>query len=302
MTHHDLAELLRDHVSADEPPAPLPHPAVSAGRRRLRTRRLSAAGAALAVLAVAGAVVGPRVVGNGGPDTAMDPASASALAEYDVHRMPELMDQHVRRVLQQSVPDLGRSTFTAADSQMQDLPEQYWDKASSLSVSFGPEEHAYDVSISHSRGEAEGNPEAYCADGLAAGYDLECTVSRTDDGAVVIRSLEAVKPMTVNGTPVEPESWMAVTQDDLEAVPVAKLYFVHTVKVIKSETLLTYVQERVKATDRDPAAAGFSTSYDDLAAIGTDPVLVMPVPPPGDNGCSQWTLPAGEGGMDVSCE
>ncbi|MEO6509618.1 MAG: hypothetical protein ABIO16_01420 [Nocardioides sp.] len=301
MTHHDLAELLRDHVSAHEPPAPLPHPAVSAGRRRLRTRRLSAAGATLVVLAAAGAVLGPRVVGNGGPDTAMDPASASALAEYDVHRMPELMDQHVRRVLQGSVPDLGPSTFAAHDSQMQDLPEQYWDKASSLSAYFGREEHAYDVSISHSRGDAEGNPEAYCADGLSSGFDLECTVARTSDGAVVISMLDAVKPMTIDGVAVEPLSWKAVAENRLDTVALDDLYFVHTVKVIKSETLLTYVQERVKATDRDPAAAGFSTPYDDLAAIGTDPELVMPVPPPGDNGCSQWTLPASEGGMDVSC-
>jgi hypothetical protein len=300
MTHHDLAELLRDHVSSDEPPAPLPHSALSAGRRRLRTRRLSAAGAALAVFVVAGAVVGPRLTGDSGPDTAMDPASASALAEYDVHRMPELMDQHVRRVLAASVPDLGPSTFTASDDQLHALPEQYWDKASGLSVSFGPREHEYDVTISHARSEAEGDPEAYCADGLDAGYDLECTVSRTDEGAVVISSLAAVKPMAFNGTTVEPQTWMAVTQDRLDTIPLDKLFFVHTVKVIKSETLLTYVQERVKATDRDPAAAPFTTSYDDLAAIGTDPELVMPVPPPGDNGCPAWSMPID--GQTVSCE
>lgn len=298
MTHHELTELLRDHVSSDEPSAPLPHPAITVGRRRLRTRRLTAAAAALAVVAVIGAVVGPRLAGDSGPDTAIDPASATALAEYDVHQMPRLMDEHVRRVLDASAPDLGESRFKAMDSQRQRLPETYWDKASLLDLSFGDRDHGYAVTISHSKSEAEGDPEAYCRDGLDEGYYLDCTVARTADGDVVISLLWALQPSSLKGTGV---GNMVVPRDDIATVPLPRLTFARMVKVIKSETLITYVDEHVRATDHDPATAAFLTPVADLVAIGTDPELVMPVPPPGTNGCPGWTLPVSEGGMDVSC-
>ena len=294
MTHHELAELLRDHVSHDEPPPPLPHPALSAGRRRLRARRLTTAGAVVAVLAVAGVVVGPRLDGDSGPDRAVDPVSVAALQEYDAHRMPQLMDEHTRQVLTASVPDLGPSTFKALDSQAQRLPEQYWDKASTLSVKFGTDEHAYAVTISHSRGEAEGDPERFCQNGLDEGFYLECTVDRTDAGDVVIDLLWALKPMTAGNSLGE-----VATRDELDDIPLEKLTFERLVKVIKSETLITYVSEDVQATDHDPASAAFVTPVEDLVAIGTDPELVMPEPPPGDNGCPQWSMPVE--GQTVSC-
>jgi hypothetical protein len=298
MTHHELAELLRDHVSHDEPPLPLPHPALTAGRRRLRTRRLSAAGAALAVLAVAGLAVVPRLGGDRGPDTAMDPASAAALEDYDVHRMPELMDEHARRVLTASVPHLGPSRFAAMDSQRQRLPETYWDMASILLVAFGDAEHGYKVTIAHSKAEAEGDPDRYCSNGLEQGLFVDCTVERTGDGDVVISKLWALRPQSPDGTGV---GNMVVSRDELDTVPVDQLTFDRTITVIKSETMITYVEEHVRATDHDPASAAFVTPVDDLVAIGTDPELVMPVPPPGANGCPDWTLPAEQGGMDVSC-
>ena len=52
MTRHELSTLLRDHVSHDEPPAPLPTRAIADGRRRIRRRRLTVAGGTLAVLAL----------------------------------------------------------------------------------------------------------------------------------------------------------------------------------------------------------------------------------------------------------
>ena len=79
--------------------------------------------------------------------------------------------------------------------------------------------------------------------------------------------------------------------------PLDRLWLDHTVKVIKSETLVTYVSEVVKAADRDPAGAGFATPLADLAEIGADPVLVMPLPPPGENGCPAWSLD----GENISC-
>jgi hypothetical protein len=297
MTDHDLAELLRHHVSHDEPPTPLALPAITTGRRRLRTSRLVTGGASLAVLALAAAVVVPRLGGSDGPDTAVDPASAAALAAYDAHAMPELMDDHVRAVLERSVADLGPSTFGAMDSQAQDLPEEYWDKASSLAVSYGGDTHGYDVSISHAKGEAEGNPERYCEDGLAEGYYLDCSVSRTSDGDVVISKLWALKPDSFMGD--RTGDTKVVRRDRLDDVPLDQLSFERSIKVIKSQTLITYVSERVAATDRDPATAAFSTPPEDLVEIGTDPQLVMPVPPPGENGCPAWSMPMDD--ATVSC-
>ena len=297
MTDRDLAELLRDHVSHDEPPTPLALPALASGRRRLRIRRLVAGGATLAVLVVAAAVAVPRLGGSDGPDTAMDPASTAALAAYDAHAMPELMDEHVRAVLASSAPDLGPSSFTARDSQWQELPEEYWEKASSLAVSYGDDAHRYDVSISHSKGEAEGDPERYCEDGLAGGIYLDCSVERTAAGDLVISKLWALKPETVGGS--DTGYTKVVRRDRLRDVPLDLLSFERSIKVIKSETLITYVSERVAATDRDPATAAFSTPVEDLVEIGTDPQLVMPVPPPGENGCPAWSLPMD--GSAVSC-
>ncbi len=297
MTHQDVAELLRDHVTHDEPPAPLPHRALAAGRRRVRNLRLVSAGASLAVVALAATVVVPRLGGDSTePDTAMDPASVAALENYDALAMPELMDAHVRRVLEASVPDLGPSTFGAWDSQGQELPEKYWDKASGLTVHYGPQEHRYSVDISHSRSEAEGNPERYCEDGLRDGIYLECTAERTADGDVVVTQLWALKPF-----PNPQSGWKVLRADRLDDVGLDNLYFERRVKVIKSQSLITYVAETVAADDRDPAQAGFVTPVEDLVAIGTDPDLVMPVPPRGDNGCPAWTMPSKDY-PEVSCE
>jgi hypothetical protein len=285
MSQHELSTLLREHVGRGEPPAPLPGPTVRAGRRRLRTRRLAEATAVMVVLTIAGAGMATWTHRDAAqhPGTGMDPASERALERYDAHQMPALMDERVRGVLETTVPDLGESRFAAYDDQSTKLPERFWDKASSLEVTYGAPEHEYTVSISHARSEAEGDPDAYCSSGLDAGYYLECTVSRTDDGDVVISTLEATRP-----------KWgqrMIVRKQRLDTIPIDRLWFSHTVKVIKSETLITYVTERLKATDRDPDVAAFTTSYADLASIGTDPQLVMPVPPPGENGCPAWSMP-----------
>jgi hypothetical protein len=298
MTHHDLAELLRDHVSHDEPPMPLPHVALASGRRRRRHRLMAVSGASVAALVLAGALVVPRLGGEtAAPGTAMDPLSAAALADYDASRMPELMDTHARRVLESTVPALGPSTFAAYDDQGQKLPEKYWDKASGLSIEFGPSDHRFGVHISHARSEAEGDPERYCESGLADGSYLECSFYRTADGDLVVSQVWALKPFEVSKPRM---GWELVPQRRLDDVPLDQLYFERRVKVIKSETLITYVSELVAATDRDPARAGFLTPYDDLAAIGTDPELVMPAPPPGDNGCAAWTMPSDD--FEVSCE
>lgn len=290
MTERDLTTLLHDHVSHDEPPAPLPARAIADGRRRVRRRRLAVAGGTLAVLALAGALVVPLQPGEEPrDDSAMDPASVDALEEYDALRMPELMDERVRRVLERSVPDLGPSTFTARDDQWLSLPRRHGDKASRLSVSYGTREHEWEVAISHAGAEAEGGAEKYCSSNLLDGYTLECTVEHTEDGDVVIKQLMALTIHRSFGRVNPDMPWGIVRADRIATTRLDELWFEHRVKVIKSATLLTYVTERVKVADRDPAAAPFRTSYDDLAEIGTDPTMVMPEPPPPAHpGCS-WS-------------
>jgi hypothetical protein len=68
--------------------------------------------------------------------------------------------------------------------------------------------------------------------------------------------------------------------------------------VIKSETLVTYVTETVKAPDQATAEDLFDVPVADLVALGTDPRLVIPHPPADpESGCPEWLLP----GSNVTC-
>ena len=51
-------------------------------------------------------------------------------------------------------------------------------------------------------------------------------------------------------------------------------------KVIKSDTLLTYVTERVRASSLQRAEKLFKVPSADMVEIGTDPALAIPVAEP----------------------
>jgi hypothetical protein len=296
MTHDDLATLLRDDLSRTEPLG-LPDVAVpvTAGRSRVRRRRALSATLGAAALVVAAAVAVP-VLGDGdGGDRVLDPAE-QALADYDPQQMPVTLEQRAREVLGRSVPDLGEAEFRAGDGQGDALPPELYDKASGMSVRFGDLEHSWSVSLDHARSEAEGDPERYCRSGLREGYYLECTVETDDQGNVVFRKLEAMRPMsgTVNGE----AAYMGVTADQLGSVNPDRLYFSRSVKVIKSETLVTYVQEHVRAPGLEEATALLLVPVDDLVELGADPALVIPEPPTDDSGCGPWTQ---SDGVTYSC-
>lgn len=301
MTDHDLATLLRTHVS-DEPPFDTGVDMVlGAGRRRVRTSRSVTAVLAVAGVALAGAVGAPLVLGeDGARDPGVDQVIADAVDAYDVTTMPTTMDEHARAVLASSLPDLGPAHFVAFDSQSQKLPERYWPKASGLAVSYGDETpHRVSVTLSHARGEAEGDADRFCSDGLDGGFYLECSVERTPDGDVAITTLNALTLEWPAGKGLQNwrDQFMAVPADDIASTPPDRLWFARTAKVIKSETFVTYVAETVQAPDTATARDLLVVPPEDLAAIGLDPALVMPAPPPGENGCPQWTMPT----MDVSC-
>jgi hypothetical protein len=93
--------------------------------------------------------------------------------------------------------------------------------------------------------------------------------------------------------------WGALTREELRTGIPAKgdpnqdpidpdeVYFVRNVESVHSDTFLTSVQETVKAPSL--AKAAFAVSPDRMTALVTDPSLVMPKPPMGDNGCA-WQL------------
>lgn len=301
MTDHDLATLLRDHVRDEPSYDRTAADALGRGRRRVRRARL-AAGSGIAGLVLAAAAAVPQVLGGAeAPDRVVDPATAAALDTYDVTTMPRTMDEHARSVLEASVPDLGPADFVAFDSQHQQLPERYWTMASGLVVRYGVDSpHRISVTLSHGRSYAEGDPDRYCAEGLGDGYHLECEVDRTTDGDVVVTTLGAMRPMPGStGLQAWTEDFMAVTDDELGSVRPDRLWFSRDVKVVKSETFVTFVRETVQAPDLATARQRLVVPPADLAAIGLDPVLVMPVPPRGENGCPQWTMPTKH--MRVSC-
>jgi hypothetical protein len=296
MTHlddTDLATLLRQDVSATEPTHGLDTLVpVRLGRRRLRTRRLVSGAAAAVVVAVGTAVAVPLVSGDGsGPSRGVDPVSQSALDHYDAQQMPQLMDDHVRGVLERSVPDLGPVTFRAGDGNGSQLPPELYDKASGMSVTYGDDAHYFSVDISHSGSEAEGDPSKYCPGGLREGYYLECSADVRDDGTIVFTRLEALQQSgtVMSGRETVP-GWGVVSEAGLSEVDPSELYFERSVKVIKSRTLITTVSERVHVPTIEAARAALLVPPADVVEIGTDPVLVMPEPPLDDSGCGPFVL------------
>ena len=303
MTEHDLATLVRDHVSSDEPAFHHGSADVLARGRTVVRRRRGLAGTACVALLAAAAVAVPQLrSGEPGDDRVVDPAITRALDSYDPLQMPRIMDDHARPVLGASVPDLGPAEFVAFDSQSQELPERHWKMASGLVTRYGADsEHRLSITLSHSRSEAEGDPDAYCAEGLDAGYYLECTVDRTTGGDVAITTLGAMRPMRdSSGLQAWQNDFMAVTGDEIGTLDPDRLWFSSDVKVIKSESFVTFTSEVVRAPDLATARERLVVPTADLATIGRDPALVMPTPPRGENGCPQWTMPAKDMG-EVSC-
>jgi hypothetical protein len=294
MTQHELSQLVRDHVASDEPPFRDPDDVIAHGRRRVRGRRMATGGVAALVAAVAMGGALMAVSGDEpGDTTTIDPAIQEALDDYDPWAMPELLDQEAREVFSRSVDDLGPSEFEATDSQAVSIPSEHYDKASGMSVSYGGDsDHELRVSLSHSRSEAEGDAQRYCADGLAEGVYLQCTVERHGEDTA-ISMLWALRPYQ----DLQDGTMMVTRKDQLDSIDPDRLWFEHSVKVIKSETFVTYTSERVHASTREAAEGLFQVPVADLVELGLDPTLVIPHPPAGENNCPAWALH----GENISC-
>jgi hypothetical protein len=304
-TAHDhegnLATLLREHVQRDEPPFAMSADTVLALGRRTLVRRRARRGLAGVIVAAATVAALPLVPwhGSGGHDkVGIDPATAYALEHYDAERMPQLIDEHVRAVLGRSVDDLGDAHFVAADAFGETLPEKYYDKASSMDVTYGGvSDHRFRVSLMHARSEAEGNAGEICAASLGDGSAFTCEVTTSAAGDVVTTVVNAVRVLDAAGA-----GWSNLSREELRTgvpskgdpdqspVDPAEVYFMRTVEVVHSETFLTVAQEIVKAPDLAAAKAAWEVSPADLEEVTTDPALVIPEPPLAEDGCG-WRLP-----------
>jgi len=310
MTDHDLATLVREHVREAEPPFLMsPDTVIALGRRTLVRRRARRGFAGLVVAAAALAAL-PLVPWHGstgsGDRTGIDPATAAALKHYDAQAMPALIDGHARAALGRGLDGLGEGEFRAADDQDTRLPAQYYDKASSMSVSYGAhgDPRQVVVSLRHSGSEAEGDARRMCQDSLASGYDFSCTVSASSNGDTVTTSVMAVRKLDM----FPGAEWGAVTREELltgtpnatdpsrRPVDPSEVYFIRNVESVHSATFLTSAQEIVKAPSFEGAQQAFRVPVEDLARVVTDPELVIPKPPTGANGCPWMLHPKG-----ISC-
>lgn len=309
MTDHDLATLVRDHVRRDEPPFLMSSDTVIAVGRRTLVRRRARRGFAGVIVAAAAVVALPLMPWHGsgsGDRTGIDPATAAALRHYDAQKMPTLIDERARAALGAGLDGLPDGQFRADDDQGAQLPPKYYGKASGMSVSYGAhgDPRQVVVSLLHSGSEAEGDARKNCANDLAAGYDFACTVSTSSAGDPVTTRVMAVRK--VDG--LADASWSAITPDELrtgipsagdpnqEPIDPAEVYFIRSVDSVHSETFLTHAQEIVAAPSFEGAQQAFRIPAEDLEKVVTDPALVIPNPPMGDNGCAWMLHPE-----DVSC-
>jgi hypothetical protein len=288
MTEHDLSTLVRDHVSSDEPPFAGLDGVIAGGRRTVRRRRLASGVGVAAVLAVAGALVVPQLGDDSGTGPrGIDVAIQRALDRYDADAMPEMLEATARSVLSRSVADLGPGRFTAYSSDGVPLEPGDYGQAGGMTVTFGPREHQWSVSVFHTGENDATDHQATCDQDFREGSYLECEVEVLADGVVVIHRTSALQK-------AGPEwGWGTVTPDQLDRVPSDILWFEHETQVLKGETFVTDVVERVKAPSLAAAEEEFVVPAGDRAELGSYPELVIPVPDDfGDN--TAPALPAKE--------
>lgn len=313
MTEHDLSVMLREHLRADEPPLTLTaDTAILRGRRALRRRRVRRGVLAAAVIGAAAAAL-PMVLTGGSdkPTSGINPVTVAALADYDASTMPTVLRQAAVPLLQDFSPtqsEADRGTFTASDDQDVRLPEKYWDKASSMKLTFGSRaDHQLRIELVHAGSEAEGDARDNCQGDLESGYAFSCDVTTAGGDVVTVR----VYAFRALDAPAGGSAgWGVVTREELRTgKPVAtdpsqrpidrdEIFFVRSVQSVHSATFLTVVGETVKAPTFAAATDAFTVPVQAMVDVVSDPSLVIPKPPIGDNGCP-WMLHPENSSCDV---
>ena len=313
MTEHDLSVMLREHLRTDEPPLTLTaDAAILRGRRALRRLRVRRGALAAAIIGAA-AVVLPMVLTGGSdkPNSGIDPATVAALADYDAAKMPTILRQAAVPLLQDfspKRPDPNLGTFTATDDQDVRLPQKYWDKASSMNLTFGSRaSHQLRIQLIHAGSEAEGVARDNCRGEVEKGFAFSCDVTIAH-GAVVTVRVYAFR--SLDHQEAGRADWGVLTREELRTgKPVAtdpsqrpidpnEVFFVRNVRSVHSATFLTVVGETVRAPTFAAATDAFTVPVEAMIGVVTDPSLVIPEPPTGDNGCP-WMLHPKDVGCDV---
>lgn len=295
MSIDDLREHLREEVLAEEPAFTMTSAApMRQGRKRLRTRRLSAGVAGLAVLSIAVAVVPPLLEDSTSDGPRLSPASVAALERYDPQKMPALFDEAVRDTVSVDLPE---GEVVARDSQGVRLPEEHYDKASAWHADYAWDtQHLFTVGLFRARSETEGSAQRFCTDSVDAGYDLSCTVEQLDDGTVVITSTSALRK---GGLEAEGgrQTWIAVA--NLSRVDPERLWFQRQVSARRGGAFLGTAYETVKAPTLAVAEGEWVVPVEDLETVAVHPELVFPEPPIDEESGCPWYLPGQ--GYEVTC-
>lgn len=293
MTEQDLRAMLREHVTATEPPFTLlPTEALTRGHLLRTRRRIGASSVGLVAAVTIGVAV--AVPAWQRPPTApgyeIAPATQTALETYEAREMPALMDDRIRAAVGNRLP-LPDPLFMASGGSDVPLPERLWDKASSMTTTYiWPGERQLRVWIGHGKSYTEGG---VCQEptGTPTAFEITCESTTLSDGTVAETTVGAVYPDPTKGS----AGWIALTPRNLESgklprwslqmlpgtsreIDWDKVHFSRNVKAVHSETFLGVAGEAVQARSYDEALAMFALPVEVLTAIATDPTLVIPKP------------------------
>lgn len=288
MTDHDIATLIREHISRDEPPFLLsPGAPIALGRRTLLRRR---ARRGLAGVLVAAAMAAPLVPWNGSTGSrddghGVDATTVRTPAQYDGRRMPGVLEDQVRTALGHGLDGLGGTTFVAFDDRDKILPPRLYDKASGMSLGFGGRgDHRLEVTLRYAHSTTPADPQTTCSSDLASGIDVNCVVATGPGGEPVTTTVSAARPAAGG-------DWEVVHSDELRTgftradgldgrhpLDRSQVYFFRTVEAARSTRLLVSAQEVVRAPDAAAAETLWQFPAADLEKLVTDPELVIPRP------------------------
>lgn len=241
---------------------------------RVRRRRARiVAGAALALCVALAAPFGLNSL-DGTPDNAVDPAAPTV--SYAPGELASVMQDEAQRTLGPSLGALPPATVVAYPENGVDKlrPEQY-DQAQFMSLRFDlSPTHQVDFRVAQAGSEAEGNPDDYCEAGLRDRLYMSCEVTQVDGVTVIVSTSTVVRLRRDMFAIVRPGEPMPI---GVEKNPT--YYLQRTAKAIRTETMVSSVQEAtVLNKGQDPAQAvetAFDVPASALSILAANPAVAI---------------------------
>lgn len=294
MNAQDLSSLIRSEVLADEPEfLASSAPAIAAGRRVVRRRRVTlAAGTTAAVVALGFGVVGLRSPSDVRPaEDPIPPAAQEVLDSFDPATFPGIVDAEIRGVAGDAIPaSVEPRIEPVLDGYMRLRPEDYaYTDSWSADYVLSPTDELL-VLLRHDQSANEGSAERYCEENLALGEMETCTVDVLADGSVTITSVSEIR-RKANGDFTLPGG-----DPDTR-------WYQRQVVHRRDYGFGVIAREQVKAETLARADEAWSLSTDQLAAIATSPRLVYEMPD-AEKECESPTFVSGghDGFARVICD